>query len=114
MMEFDPEKCRAAARQAETDDLLDQVTAYRRGLEPEAIELIEQELRRRGVTQAAIADRAEECRRECLLDDTGTALKCSRCQRPAVAQVLGWHRLWGILPLFPRSLRVCKEHRPGG
>ena len=31
----------------------------------------------------------------------GTAVRCSFCHRPAVAEGWGWHRLWGVLPLFP-------------
>ena len=111
MMEFDPEKCLVAVQQAETDDLLDRVTAYRQGMEPAAVSVIEQELRQRGITAVAIADHAEECRRTCLFDATGIALKCSRCRRPALAQTWGWHRLWGILPVFPRPLRLCAVHQ---
>jgi hypothetical protein len=25
--------------------------------------------------------------------------------------VRGWQRLWGVLPLFPRSVPLCREHR---
>lgn len=74
MLEFDAQRCLGEVRQAETADLLDRVTAYRNGMEPEAVELMEQELRRRGVDAAAIAAHAEQCRRECVFDASGTAL----------------------------------------
>ena len=109
-MEFDPQKGLAEIRQAETTELLDRVTAYRNGMEPAAIELIEEELRRRGTGQAAIAAHLEQTRRECVFDASGTALSCSRCRRPAVALVRRWQRLWGVLPLFPRAVPFCREH----
>jgi hypothetical protein len=42
----------------------------------------------------------------------GTAVGCSFCHRPAVAEGWGWHRLWGLLPVFPRYYYYCSEHRP--
>jgi hypothetical protein len=110
MLEFDPAKLAATLQAADTADLLDRVTAYRPLMEPHAIEVIEAELRRRGVGAAQIADRANECQRECLLDATGAAFPCSRCRRPAVAHVVRWHRVWGLVPVFPRRLRLCREH----
>jgi hypothetical protein len=111
MMHFDAAKLRTDAQEAETPDLLDRITAYREGMEAAAIEVIEAELRRRGVNQAAIDAHAEERRRECIFDGRGVARRCSRCHRPAVAVGRGWHRLWGVLPLFPRSVLLCREHR---
>jgi hypothetical protein len=112
VLTFSIEKCRADVRKAETIDLFDCVTAYREGMDPQAIEVIEGELRRRGVTRAEIDERVEACRRECLFDAAGVALRCSRCRRPAVAEVWGWHRVWRWVPLFPRRLRLCAEHDP--
>src|SRR5205085_163883 len=43
MLAFNREKCLAEVSKADTTDLLDRITAYRRGLEPEAADLIEQE-----------------------------------------------------------------------
>jgi hypothetical protein len=112
MLKLDPQKCLAEMQRAETADLLDRVTAYRQGMEPAALTLMEHELNRRGVPQSAIDQRMAECGRECLFDAGGVALQCSRCRRPAVTEVRDWHRLWGVLPLFPRSFRCCSEHRP--
>jgi hypothetical protein len=113
MQAFDVQKCLVEVRGAETADLLDRITAYRAGMEPRAIELIEQELRDRGVAQAEIDAHAEACRQSCLFDVTGTALACSCCRRPAVAEVWGWHRLWGVVPLFPSKRRYCRIHFHG-
>jgi hypothetical protein len=113
MLKFKAKPCLANVRDAETADLLDRATAYREGLEPEAAEMIDAELRRRGVTQGGIDARAEECRRECLFDADGIAFTCSKCRRPAVGETAGWHRLWRILPLFRTRVLFCKEHMPG-
>jgi hypothetical protein len=112
MFRFDLQKCLAEMRKAEKDDLLDRVTAYREGYEPAIVSMIEEELRRRGVKLQSIEERMAECRRDCLFDDSGVALQCSSCRRPAVTEVWGWHRMWGVLPLFPRVIRCCNGHRP--
>lgn len=112
MLDFDPTRTLTNVRAATTEDLLDRVTAYRAGLEPEAIELIEGELRRRDVDADEIAARQEECTRACLFGPDGSALACDFCHRPAVAGGRRWFRLWGVLPLFPLPARFCREHRP--
>src|SRR5258708_7816623 len=53
-MELNLDRVRENVRQADTEDLLDRATVYRDGMEPEAILLIEAELRARGVTEADI------------------------------------------------------------
>jgi hypothetical protein len=110
MFRFDPQRVLVNVRKATTEDLLDRVTAYRAGMEPEAIDIIEAELRQRGVGTDEIEAHAERCRRETLQLPDGTAVKCTFCHRPAVARGWGWHRLWGLVPLFPRSFRYCPEH----
>src|SRR5687767_4951969 len=110
-MHLDPMKILANARAADTDDLLDRVTVYRAGMEPEAIDLIEMELRRRGVTEEEIAQHAEQYR-DCLRDQAGNVIMCSCCRKPAVTQAWGWHRIWNRVPAFPRRYRYCAEHRP--
>jgi len=47
-----------------------------------------------------------------LMDPDGVALKCTYCDRPAVIRGWGWHRLWGVLPVFPRHLNWCEIHEP--
>jgi hypothetical protein len=111
-MEWNPEKVLANIHQAETSDLLDRITAYRHGMEPEAVTLIEDELRRRGVADAAIEERRQAYLRECLYYPDGTAMMCSFCRLPAVTQGWGWHKLRNTVPLFPRRFRYCKTHQP--
>ena len=104
------EKLLLNIRNAETDDLLDRVTAYRSGMDPEAIDLMELELQRRGVTPEQITKHADACRQECVFHPDGTAKKCTFCHKPAVREGMGWHRLFGMVPLFPRPMCYCKEH----
>jgi hypothetical protein len=121
VLPFNAERVRTNAQQATTEDLLDRITVYRSGMEPEAVFIIEDELRRRGVDDDTIEAHAAERGFKAILHADGTALKCSFCHRPAVAQGWGWHWLslpiWGkrrpVVPVFPRYLRYCSEHEPG-
>ncbi|MCI0376919.1 MAG: hypothetical protein L0215_04890 [Gemmataceae bacterium] len=110
-MLWNPEKVRANIAEADTEDLLDRVTAFRSGMEPEALAAAERELWRRGVSAEEIADHRAACEEECLFGPDGVAFQCSLCRRPAVAGRWGWHRLGKILPVFPRRFRYCKNHR---
>ena len=112
MFQFDHERVLANVRHAETEDLLDRITAYRAGMEPAAIAIIETELRDRGVTPAEIAAHDARCRQETIYLQDGTAARCHFCHNPAVAQGWGWHYLWGNVPVFPRFFRYCREHCP--
>jgi hypothetical protein len=111
-LDFDIERVRANARAAATEDLLDRVTVYRAGMEPAALDVIEAELRSRGVSLDQIDDHAARRDQEVLLLEDGTAARCSFCRNPAVAAGWGFHRLWRRIPLFPRYLYYCQEHRP--
>lgn len=111
-MYVNPERVRANIRQASTEDLLDRATVYRDGMEMDALDLIEQELRGRGVNRDAIAEHERKRREETRYDARGIALMCHSCRRPAVTETWGWHRLWGRLPLFPRRFAWCAEHKP--
>ena len=111
-MYVDPQRVRANVRESSTEDLLDRATVYREGMEAEALELIEGELRRRGVSWDDIAEYERKRRADAVFDSHGIALKCQCCLRPAVVQTWGWHRLWGVLPLFPRRFAWCAEHQP--
>jgi hypothetical protein len=112
MMPFDPAAVRQNVREATTEDLLDRVTAFRAGMEPEAIPIIEAELQRRGLGRAEI-DRheADNCK-DILLRPEGFAYRCSFCRRPAVVRHRGWYRFWGLLPLLPCVLNYCARHAP--
>jgi hypothetical protein len=109
MFKLDLDRVRENVRRAATEDLLDRVTLYRQGMEAEAIEIVEAELRSRGVTAAIQVDH-EQRHGDVLRDADGLPLSCHRCGAPAVTRVRTWHRLLGLLPLFPRWLPLCAEH----
>jgi hypothetical protein len=111
-MHLDLERVRENVRKATTEDLLDRATIYRDGMTREALEIIERELRDRGVTPHEIAEHERIQRARSLVDSEGLARRCQKCQRPAVGESWGWHHLWGLVPLFPRRLAWCGEHRP--
>jgi hypothetical protein len=112
-MFFDLQNIARNVQRATTEDLLNRVTAYRAGMEPEAVRIIDAELRRRDVTPEQIAAHAERVREESLFLADGTAAKCSFCHNPAVGERRGWHKLFGgPIPLYPRSYRYCREHLP--
>jgi len=104
------QKVLANIRNADTDDLIDRITVYRAGMEPTAVEMIENELHRRGVKQGQIESYQQQCQSECLFNGDGTAKTCSQCRKPAVREGWGWHRLMGKIPVFPRWLRYCRDH----
>ncbi len=108
------ERVKANAERAETEDLLDRVTVYREEMEPDAVFLFEDELRRRGVTPAEIDAHGRRREAEGMVRDDGVPLRCQRCDRPAAERRWGWHRLWGVLPVFPRRIASCAAHRAGG
>jgi hypothetical protein len=110
-MRLDLGRMQANVRGATTEDLLDRITIYRAEMEPEAVVMIERELRERGISEEDQRAHAEQ-RQGVLVDAQGRPVRCSRCARPAVVQ--GWysHRLWGVLPMFPRQQAFCEAHRP--
>ena len=107
--ELNLERVKANVAKAETEDLLDRATVYRNGMEQAALDLIDAELRARGVGEAELAAHRER-RSRTLLGRSDHAVKCGNCARPAVARHWGWHRLWGVLPLFPRPQPYCAVH----
>ena len=111
-MQLDLKRVRINAKAATTEDLLDRVTVYRAGMEPRALQIIEEELEARSVTTAQIQQHEQTRRKETILLPDGTAVRCTFCHRPAVAEGWGWHRLWGMIPIFPRFYHYCAEHMP--
>lgn len=109
-MDRNDERMIAKIREADSEDLLDRITVYRNGMESDAIELIEQELYRRGIKKGEVNAYLEKCSRECLFYSDGTAKECSLCRRPAVWEGWSWHRLMNKIPILPRKMRYCKEH----
>ena len=111
-MNFDREQVRKNAQEATTEDLMDRVTLYGAEMEPEAVRIIEAELTRRCVDQLQLEAHRAQRKRHALIGPDGTALRCSFCERPASTQRWGWHRLWGLLPIFPRRFAYCAVHQP--
>lgn len=109
-MRLDLRKVAEFIRRAETEELLDRVTVYREGMEPAALDLMEGELDRRGVSRSAIADHDADRRLTAIFLPDGTAVRCSFCFRPAVVQARGWHKLFGRIPVFPRLFARCAIH----
>jgi hypothetical protein len=97
-------------REAETEELLDRVTVFRDEMEPAAVDLIEGELARRGVTDGEKADHEHRRRERLVLRADGTAVRCSFCRRPAVVQARGWFRVLRFLPLYPKLFAYCELH----
>ncbi len=111
-MNLDLDRVRENAEKAATEDLLDRVTVFRPQMEPDAVEVIEQVLRRRGVGPERVEAYARSASEKVLRLADGAAATCSFCSRAAVAEGWGWHRWRGGLPLFPRRFRYCPDHRP--
>ena len=109
-MDLNLDRVRANVETAGTEDLLDRATVFRAGMEPEALDIIDEELRKRGVTAGEVADHAQRRQEEGLLDADGAPLRCARCSRPAVVRRWRWGKLWGVLPMFPRRMALCAEH----
>ncbi len=112
-LSFDPQRVLINVRQASTEDLLNRLTAYRAGMEPEALAIIEAELRSRGISDEQLEAHAQQVLDEVIFLPDGMAARCSFCRAPAVAQAWGWHRLLKVLPVFPRHFYYCREHVPG-
>jgi hypothetical protein len=110
-MKFDLRRVAEFIRRADTEELLDRVTVYREGMEPAALDLMEGELDRRGVTREQIAEHDAARRETAIMLSDGTALRCSFCSRPAVVRGRSWHKLFGRVPLFPRVFAYCEVHQ---
>lgn len=96
-------------RKADTEDLLDRVTVYRDSMEPAAVDLMENELWRRGITPEQVANHAAN-RSGAIRRADGSAVRCLYCDRPAVSRRWGWHRLWGKVPIAYLPLPRCETH----
>jgi hypothetical protein len=109
-MDFNLKRVAEFIRRADTEELLDRVTVYRSGMEPTALDLMEGELDRRGITRDEIAIHNDERLQNAIMLPDGTALRCSFCNRPATGRAWGWHKLYGYWPIFPRIFAYCLLH----
>ena len=110
MLRLDLRQVAAYTRKADTEELLDRVTIYRKGMEPAALDLMEMELDRRGFTLDDIAGHDRIRRETAIILPDGTALRCNFCDRPAIVRARGWHKLFGLVPIFPRIFARCERH----
>src|SRR5829696_3849896 len=106
-MEFNLKRVADFIRGADTEELLDRVTVYREGMEPAALDLMEGELDRRGITREEIAEHDAKHRAAAIMLPDGTAMRCSFCNRPAVVRAIRFHRVYGIVPVFPMRFAYC-------
>jgi hypothetical protein len=111
-MQLDLKTVAAFVRTADTEDLLDRVTVYRDGMEPAAVDLMENELWRRGLTLDEVADHETERRERMVIRADGSPVRCSFCDRPAITKRWGWFKLWRRVPIFPRLFPRCGVHGP--
>lgn len=109
-MDFDLRKVAAHIRTATTEELLDRVTIYRDDTEPAAVDLIEHELARRGVTRDQISGHERERRATALVETDGFVTRCAFCDRPAIVRAWTWHRPHRRIRLFPQRLSFCELH----
>jgi hypothetical protein len=110
MIKFDPGAVERNVREATTEDLLDRITAFRAGMEADAIPIIEAELGRRGIGPVDIRRHETENCEGVVLRPEGFAYRCNFCRRPAVLRRWGWHRLWGLVPILPTMISYCARH----
>ena len=109
-MELDLDRVRDNVREAETEDLLDRATVYRDEMESEALTLIEEELDNRKVSDAQ-REQHRRSRANILHDADGRPVRCRECWRPAVVKLWRWHRLFGLVPVFPEVRSLCEKHQ---
>jgi len=104
------DKIRDNIKNADDDDLLDRITFYRAGLEPEAQLMIEVELTKRGFKDEDIEAWAPKPEDPYVWLPDGSVAPCSFCRRPALRDAWAWYRLLGKIPIFPKLYRYCGDH----
>lgn len=109
-MELDLERVRASAKEADTEDLLNRVTVFRGGMEEAALEVLEEELRTRGVGAEEVREYANRMRPLVLWERPGLAARCHLCDSPATRLEWRWRRFLGLVPLFRRQVPCCPIH----
>ena len=111
MLDFSCRRIEELAQNDTEEVLMDRVTVYRAGMEPEAVGIFERELARRGVTQLQIDAHDAARRQSAIMLEDGTARRCSFCERPAILERWGCYRCFRVVPVFPRRLALCDVHQ---
>jgi hypothetical protein len=113
MWKLDLAAVRRNAQAADSLDLLDRLTIYAKGMEPDALRIIAEVLAERGIGREEVEEhRQERNALEPLRIADGMVRQCTLCREPAVARAWRWHRLFGKVPTFPRRVWVCEQHAP--
>jgi len=110
MIGFDLKRVAEYIHKATTEELLDRVTVYRDGMEPAALDLMEGELDRRGVTREQIAEFGTVRWATAIRTADARVVRCDFCDRPAVIRAWSWYRLFGRVPIYPAQFTCCAEH----
>lgn len=98
-------------RHADTEELLDRVTVYREDMEGFAVELMEAELDRRGITPEEISEFHRLRLATALRDREGHVIRCLLCDRPATGRGWGWLTMFaGTVPVIPWKFAYCDLH----
>lgn len=93
-------------------ELLDRVTVLRDQIDPEALELLHAELASRGIGPDEIGAHQREMKLKVIQHPDGMPAVCHQCGRAATFSRPEWHKLLGLVPLFPRQRYWCEEHTP--
>ncbi len=98
MFELDLDRVRKNVAMATTTDLLERATLHRDGMEPAALDVIESELRQRGVSYQDQEAFGESHAKVVLRRSDGRPQRCHLCAHAAVVEQWGWRRLFGRVP----------------
>ncbi len=113
---FDLDAVEANVARAETEDLLDRATVYRNGMEPEALNLIDAELRARGIGDADLMARLRRTAGRGLVYGSGRPGGEVRkvCASGRGAEMGLAPPLARGMPVFPRPFAFCEILPAGG
>ncbi len=110
-MTLNLEKVRVYATNASNRELLDRVTVFKSGMEPNALTIIHQELRHRGVTQTQIQDHETLLEPLVIRGPEGMPRICKKCSLPAISCEWGWLKVFGFIPILPWKNLFCEDHK---
>lgn len=110
-MRLDLEKVRIYAKKADNKALIDRVTLFQSGMEPEALEIIILELTSRGISALEITEHEEKYKEKVIRGPEGMPRLCNNCPSPATAQEWGWLKVFGFVPIIPWKYLFCEDHK---
>jgi hypothetical protein len=110
IMEISPAKLLAHVAQMDQEELLDRVTVFREVMRPDAVEVMEAELARRGIGPDEIHQHHRQIKHRVLRDSHGIPAQCSWCERAAVEKREDFHKFWRLIPVAKRIWYYCDRH----